>query len=256
MVRCPLSRINRIRLARLFHDCPRVDISIDCILNGQMGKAYADNLLQPRAAMLQTGAFCYFGGDVTNADARKMMQRFPDHTILMPSTPGWYEVFKEIHQNRVIAMDRYQFDATPLRADHLEHLLNASPHRESILPIDEDMAGRMIEDGLLLADLTEFETGSDFAARGIGYYIPSPMGVAAVAYSSLASNDAIEISIFVQPELRRRGIATALGSQLILTALQEKRLPHWDAANLPSRALAQKLGYRYTGLYRSLCLDS
>ncbi len=50
---------------------------------------------------------------------------------------------------------------------------------------------------------------------------------------------------------RRLGLATALACHLLRWCLQNNVDPHWDAANLPSCRLAEKLGYTATGLYRA-----
>lgn len=44
-----LTKSNRLNLARAFHKSNRVDYSIECVLEGQMGKAFVDNLTHPSA---------------------------------------------------------------------------------------------------------------------------------------------------------------------------------------------------------------
>jgi hypothetical protein len=39
MIEYPLTKANRLRLARAFVKVPRVDLSIDCVLEGQMDAA-------------------------------------------------------------------------------------------------------------------------------------------------------------------------------------------------------------------------
>ncbi len=256
MHRLSLSRLNRIRLTRLFQECPRVDIAVDCALEDQMGRAYVDDIDHPRFAMIQSGPFCYFAGDPTLESARKTLQRFPDHTLFMPSAAGWKEAFLAIHQSAATCLERYSYTSAHLLAEPLERLLAISPHRWGLRRIDRELAERMFEDGNLLADLSEFESGTDFHERGIGWYLADGEMITGGAYSSLVGNHALEVSVFVRPEFRRRGIATALSARLLLDCRAAGIEPHWDAANLPSRGLAEKLGYRLTGTYTSYCLDS
>jgi predicted GNAT family acetyltransferase len=54
----------------------------------------------------------------------------------------------------------------------------------------------------------------------------------------------IEIEIDTKPEYRRKGLATACGSKLILECLKRGLYPSWDAYDLRSAALAKKLGYQ------------
>ena len=54
----------------------------------------------------------------------------------------------------------------------------------------------------------------------------------------------IEIEIDTREDHRRRGLAAACGARLILECLDRGLYPSWDAHDLRSVALAEKLGYR------------
>jgi hypothetical protein len=58
----PLTKANRIRLARAFYQTPRVDLSIACVVEGQMGAVFVDNVEQPTVFKIQSGPFVYFAG--------------------------------------------------------------------------------------------------------------------------------------------------------------------------------------------------
>ena len=58
-----LNKANRIKLARAFKYVKRVDCSIDCVVEGQMGKVFVDDPNEPRVFRIQVGPFCYFAGD-------------------------------------------------------------------------------------------------------------------------------------------------------------------------------------------------
>lgn len=72
-----------------------------------------------------------------------------------------------------------------------------------------------------------------------------------VAYSSLVCSRGIEVSIFVDAAHRRQGMATTLGSKLLLACLQRGLHPNWDAANPESVTVAEKLGYQRTSSYEA-----
>ena len=69
----------------------------------------------------------------------------------------------------------------------------------------------------------------------------------ASSYSSYRGG--IEIEIDTQNEYRRQGLATACGARLILECLERGLYPSWDAQNLWSVALAEKLGYHFDHEY-------
>jgi hypothetical protein len=59
-----LTKANRIRLARAFRNLTRVDLSVDCAIEGQMGKAFVDKLENPTVFEIELSLFfCYFAGD-------------------------------------------------------------------------------------------------------------------------------------------------------------------------------------------------
>ena len=63
----PLTKQNRIVLARVFATVPEVDISIRCIIEDQMGKAFVDSADNPASFMVeQDGFFVYFAGELTS----------------------------------------------------------------------------------------------------------------------------------------------------------------------------------------------
>ena len=59
----------------------------------------------------------------------------------------------------------------------------------------------------------------------------------------------IEIEIDTREDCRRKGLATACGAKLILECLRKGWYPSWDAQNLWSVALAEKLGYHFSHAY-------
>ena len=61
----------------------------------------------------------------------------------------------------------------------------------------------------------------------------------------------IEIQIDTRADCRRQGLAAACAARLILDCLSRGLYPSWDAANLPSLRLAEKLGYRFSHAYES-----
>ena len=42
-----LTKINRLQIAYAFRDVPRVDMSLPCVIERQMGQAFVDDLANP-----------------------------------------------------------------------------------------------------------------------------------------------------------------------------------------------------------------
>jgi len=85
----PLTRGNRFALGRAFAAVPRVDLSIDCVLEDQMGGALVDRLPDPKAYQILVPPFAYFAGDPASPGAQAMLAELGQDVLLMPSGPGW-----------------------------------------------------------------------------------------------------------------------------------------------------------------------
>ncbi len=243
----PLTPANRLRLAEAFRHNPRVDYSIDCVIEGQMGQAYADDPQRPTAWRITIGPFWYFAGDVDGPGGRALLAEFPPYNLLMPSPPAWTDAARQTWGDRLVVFPRYSFDAAGLSEAHLSAMLDASPHRDRVARADEALLAR--PDNYVALD--DFDSAADFLARGVGYTMLEDDKLVGAAYASLVCSRGVEVSLFVDEPYRRRGIATALSAALLLECVRRGLRPNWDAANLESCALAEKLGYRPLGAYES-----
>ncbi|MGD9029315.1 MAG: GNAT family N-acetyltransferase [Anaerolineae bacterium] len=245
-----LTKAHRIRLARAFSDGPRVDLSIDCAIEGQRGRALVDDLEEPTAFRIEVGPFFYLAGDATGPGGRAMLKDIAPYKLLMPSSPGWLEAAKKAYGERLIRFPRYSFSAEHLSAEHLDHLCRASLFREDVRRMDVPFVAQIWGRDHLV-ELADFDSAEDFLQRGIGFYLEREDTLVAAAYSSLVCSRGIEVSIFVLEDYRRQGIATILAGRLLGWCLENNAWPNWDAANLESCRLAEKLGYTKIGQYEA-----
>jgi GNAT superfamily N-acetyltransferase len=251
----PLTKANRIRLAGAFRNVPRVDISIECAIEGQMGKAYVDDIQNPSAYKIQTGPFFYCAGDPLGAGGQEMLRSIQPWTLFMPSAEGWNEAGKSMYGEQLIGFDRYSFSSERLSIEHLEKLLLPSTFNEDVTQMDLALATQVWGQDHFV-DLSDFESPSDFVERGIGYYAKKNGSIVGAAFSSLVCSNGIEVSIFVLEEYRRQGMATTLAAHLLKWCLENNMDAHWDAANPESCKLAEKLGYIPIGKYRAYYLKA
>lgn len=240
-----LTKANRLQLAHAFRHNKRVDYAIDCIVEGQMGRAFVDDPRRPAAYCIAIGPFRYFAGDAAGPGGRDMIRELPPWTLLMPSPPEWIAAAQAAFGDRLVSFPRYSFAAGGLSEAHLTHLLDNSPHRERVIPVDAELLARPDN----FVETEDFDSPADFLERGIGYTLLEDDRPAGAAYSSLVCSRGIEVSLFVDEPYRRRGVATALAARLLLACVCRGLRPNWDAANPESRQLALKLGYAATGTY-------
>ena len=246
----PLTKANRIKLARAFKHVPRVDMSIDCVLEGQMGSARVDDEANPTALKIEIGPFFYFAGDPASPGGHAMLEEIIPYTLFMPSSPGWVEAAKKMYGDRLAGFERYSFSSAGISVEHLDRLGQASPFGEDVRQMDLAFAARMWGQDHFV-DLSVFDSVEDFIQRGIGFYIERNGTIVGAAYSSLVCGRGIEVSIFVSEHHRRQGMATILASRLLQWSIENNAEANWDAANAESCKLAAKLGYVQTGTYQA-----
>jgi hypothetical protein len=246
----PLTPANRRRLGEAFAAVPRVDLSIDCVLEGAMGRVWVDDPQAPSVFRLQTGPFVYLAGGAAGEAGRALMAGLEPGLLLMPSAPGWLEALQAHFGPQLEAMERYRFTAASLAPERLRALAGASRYAARVRALDRDAAEAVWGGGHVI-DLSEYASPGDFVERGLGFYAGEPGAALGAAYAALVCRRGIEVSVYVERAHRQRGMATALASRLLLASLERGLEPHWDAANPESYRLALKLGYTPAGIYQA-----
>ena len=138
-----LNRTNRLKLARAFRHNRRVDYGIDCVVEGQMGRALADDARHPTAFCINVGPFWYFAGDADSPGGRALIRDLPAYNLLMPSPPAWVAAAQAAFQERLQSFPRYSFSPDPLSETHLADLLNDSPYRDQVVPLETTQVARL-----------------------------------------------------------------------------------------------------------------
>lgn len=253
IVAYPLDKANRIRLARAFKHVLRVDMSIDCAIEAQMGRAFVDDPMDPTVFKIQVGPFFYLAGDVGGAGAQAMLETFDPYSLFMPSAPGWLEAAKAAYGERLVGFRRYSFMSERLSIPHLDRLCQAAALRDEVKLMDLPFAMRYWGEDHFV-DLSAFDSAEDFVQRGIGFYVERRGAGAGAAYSSLVCSRGIEVSLFVVEDYRQQGIGTLLAARLVKWCLENNADANWDAANRESCRLAETLGYVRSGTYQAYYL--
>ena len=158
-----------------------------------------------------------------------------------------------MYGEQLIALPRYSFSFDSVTLEHLDHLDQASVFKDEVRQMDKAFATQFWDKEHFI-DLSDFDSVQDFVERGIGFYLEKSGKVIGAAYSSLVCSQGIEVSIFVLDDYRRQGVATILGSNLLKWCVANKMEGHWDAANMESCKLAEKLGYVSQGRYEAFYL--
>ena len=104
--------------------------------------------------------------------------------------------------------------------------------------------------------VSAFESKEKYLEWGKGMVILKDGRIVSGASSYTRYLEGIEIEVDTVEDERRNHLATIVCSALILRCLQEGLYPSWDAQNLNSVHLAEKLGYEPDHAYTAYEVDS
>jgi GNAT superfamily N-acetyltransferase len=226
------------KIAPLFSDWD--ETLIRSVLQGHMGYAIADDDDAPKAAQLVLGGFCFFAGEPSVSFAAKAAA----HEIV-PQNEAWGHAIEQAWGTRVQRRLRYAIKKEPdvFSRDTLQRFVDALPDEIELRPFDEVICAQSFQEDWSCDFCASFQDIPDFLTRGIGFAALHNGRLVSGASSYCIYDGGLEVEIDTRPDYRERGLASACGARLILEALDRGLYPSWDAFDLRSVALAEKLGY-------------
>lgn len=207
-------------------------------LQGVMGRAEANE--DGAAAMIVHQDFTFLAG----RPDRVLLARAPG-PILVPRTEDWNEAIEAVFGGRAVKELRYAVKKEPGVFDraHLERLASALPEGYTLRLIDEPLVPVLLGEAWSKDLCAAFDSPAGCCRRGVGVVAMYEGVPVAGAGSYCVYRGGIEVEIDTREDHRRRGLASACGARLILECLDRGLYPSWDAIDLRSVALAEKLGY-------------
>lgn len=208
-------------------------------LQGCMGSAAADDPVQPQSARITVGDFCFFAG---KPDAALILDAAAP--ILVPRSADWETAIERVCGDGVVKRSRYAIKKEPeaLQPHRLERFADALAPGYRLAPFDAQIYAMAMAQAWSRDFCALFADAADYLRRGVGVAVLQDGALVAGASSYAVYRGGIEIEIDTRADHRRRGLATACGAALMLACLRRGLYPSWDAHDLRSAALAEKLG--------------
>lgn len=216
-----------------------------------MGKVFVTDQENPKSAMAFVGCFAFYAG----APDKELVATKPEGFIIMtPQNEAWAAVIEECFADAK-RVTRYAIKKdTQFNVRYMMDQLARFEKKFGILGYEMKKIDGKIYD-LCLSDPVTKDFVSSFGSKekylewGRGVVILKDGKIVAGASSYTSYKGGIEIEVDTVPEERRKGLATICCSALILDCLEEGLYPSWDAHNLNSVHLAEKLGYEFSHEY-------
>lgn len=247
---CVFEVQERARLEPLFQNWP--ETMIWSYLQGCMGRAFTDDPLHPRSAQILIGDFCFLAGAPSQALIRHKPPEWEHNFVIMvPQNESWSQVIETVWGRRAARRERYATQKEPGAFDRDKlHALASGLHAPYVLqPLNQEIFQQTRVCGWARDLSSQFQDWENYHRRGLGMGVLLDGTLVSGASSYTVYRGGIELEIDTRPDHRRRGLALACGAGLILACLDRGLYPSWDAQNLGSLALAQRLGYQFDRAY-------
>ena len=211
-----------------------------------MGKIYVTDPKHPVSACAHIGCFLFFAGEPDRELVEKENKGF---IILVPQNKSWAELIAATYPaakqvRRFATRKDTEFDR-----GNLQKLVNELPDGYEMKPLDAGLYDPCLKYPDTEYFVNAFESKKQYLELGRGVVILKDGEIVSGASSYTRYREGIEIEVDTVPSERRKHLATAACAGLILQCLDEGLYPSWDAQNLWSLALAEKLGYQFSYEY-------
>lgn len=217
-----------------------------------MGKIYVTDPESPVSAMAYVGCFAFYAGEPD----KELVEKKPDGFVIMtPQNKAWEVCIEECFPMakkvvRYAIKKDTQFDKELLRS-----MIKELPVGYEMKEIDEKIYDMCLPDPVTRDFVSAFGSKEKYLEMGRGMVILKSGRIVAGASSYTRYKEGIEIEVDTVESERRNHLATIACSALILRCLKENLYPSWDAQNMNSVRLAEKLGYEFDHEYIAYEVD-
>ena len=234
---------DRSRLHNLFDTFKTCRAVIFPALTQGRGQIWVDSLDSPTVGKLKLKILNFIAGNSNSESAKEILQTIePMQPLFVPD--DWIDFVADKWGDRLGKQKRTRMSPDSLDLHYLQELRDRLPKEYKLERVDYETAKRLDKRVHMHIPLF-FDGSADFEKNGIGFFIKHEGKVISVAstYTSYTDKFEIQVDTIDSPLYRRKGLATTVCAALMVYALENDIVPHWDAVNDTSVQLALKLGY-------------
>lgn len=171
--------------------------------------------------------------------------------IMVPQNQMWAELIEDGYGRKAKKVTRYAIKKEPdiFQEVSLQNAVSLLPEGYSITMINKELFWRCKDLQWGRELVSQYDNYEKYHKCGLGVMVLKDGEPVAGASSYSSYNGGIEIEIDTREDHRRKGLAYACGAKLILECRKRGWYPSWDAQNMCSVALAEKLGYHFDHAY-------
>lgn len=230
-------------------------------IEGKMGRAWTDQKETPSIGIILVADFCHLIGSISSEVDEGQVKEVLDGCkgkIIVAEEPSWVSFLEKHYPGNLRKFKRFAMKRDPgsFKMNDLQGFIDTVERDCKIERITKDLYDKVIEDPFMEDCCSNFSSAEDFLGNGRGYLIMHKGVIASAASSYTYCDGFIDITIGTREDFRQKGLALACASKLILECIENNIYPVWDAVDLRSVALAEKLGYRFEKEYEVYSVSS
>lgn len=232
----------------------KADVVLWSCIEGNIGRVWVSNKEFLSCAVVVAADFCFLLGRFEKVDYEplaKVLSEFCRDKVIISEDKSVDSFVESQFSQNFQRFIRYEFNKAHTKFDRQQlhgFILSVEPEYK-VVKMDESLFYQALKDGFTADFCSFFSSLDEFLKHGVGYVVVNNDGIIAGASSYTYCEGSIEITIGTKEDYRRKGLALACASKLILECLGRNIYPRWDAANKESVALAEKLGYHFEKEY-------
>ncbi len=230
------------------------DVVLRSCIEGNIGRIWVRSKGAPNCSAVVAADFCFLLGSFEEIDYEalaELLREYGRGKVIISEDKSLDSFIESRFPINFQKYKRYEFNKGLTKFDKqlLEEFGTSVEPEFTVDRMSEISYFQALKDGFT-ADFCSFFSSLDkFIKHGIGYVVVKNGEIIAGASSYTYCEGSIEITIGTKKDYRRKGLALACASKLILECIDRNIYPRWDAANTESVALAEKLGYRFEKEY-------
>lgn len=223
---------------------------------GTMGRVWVPELDRASYCLIRVGDFAYLLGIQPKGEGafhlKTQIYESCQGAFLVPENELWALWLEEQFQGEYRLVSRYALKKEEQHFDReqLKAYAAAAPEGIRIKKMDERLYHLAMKEEWSRDFCSNFEDERQFMEDGLGYVAMKGREMVSGCSAYGMSRGMIEIQVETKESYRRQGLALACSAAFLLECMDRELFPNWDAANLQSVGLAEKLGYVYDREYQ------
>lgn len=257
-----LNNLQKEKLQELFKD--NKDSTVWSCLQGFHGRIFVNEKDNITMSLLLIGDFVFLSNsgdfDINIAESMiiKLIPICNIRCVLMiPHSYMWKEYFKKNSRYQEVkryAIKKKQRDS--FNINYLKELTEQLGKGYRYERMNEEIVHRVLLEEWSSDFCSNFTNPKEFLERGLGVVIFKEDEIVCGASSYTAYDRGIEVGIATKEQYRKLGLATLCSAKLILLCIEREKDVNWDAANMYSVHIAQKLGFEFDTEYNTYIFNN